>query len=87
MKVRAQIKKWGNSAALRLPARLLARAGFEIDSRVEIEASEGQLLINATGESEYKLDELLAQCPPRKMVLSEEDEQWLESPPVGREAW
>ena len=30
-----QIKKWGNSAAVRIPAAVLAEAGIELDQRVE----------------------------------------------------
>jgi len=85
--MRTEIKKWGNSAALRLPAATLAKAGLEVNSPVEIEAAEGKLVVSAVDVPQYKLEELLAQCPPRKMVLTDEDKRWLESEPVGKELW
>lgn len=84
--MRTEIKKWGNSAALRLPAATLAKAGLEVNSPVEIKAVEGKLVVSAMEVPHYSIDELLAQCPPKKMVLSKEDRQWLESEPVGKEA-
>jgi antitoxin component of MazEF toxin-antitoxin module len=83
--MRTEIKKWGNSAALRLPAATLAKAGMEVNSPVEIKAVEGKLVVSAVESPHYNLDELLAQCPPKKMALSREDKQWLESEPVGKE--
>ena len=85
--MRTEVKKWGNSAALRLPAKAMARAGLDINSPVEIEATEGKLIVTAIEGPQYTLDQLLAQCSPNKMTLSEEDRQWLETEPVGREIW
>lgn len=85
--MRTEIKKWGNSAALRLPAATLAKAGLEVNSPVEIEAAEGKLVVSAVDVPQYSLEELLVQCPPKKMVLTDEDKRWLESEPVGKEIW
>lgn len=85
--MRTEIKKWGNSAALRLPTTALAKAGLKVNSPVEIEASEGKLIVSSITTPQYKLDELLAQCSTKKLALSKEDKQWLEAEPVGREAW
>ena len=85
--MRTEIKKWGNSAALRLPTTALAKAGLDVNSPVEVEASEGKLIVSAITTPQYELDELLAQCPAKKMTLAKEDKQWLEADSVGREIW
>ncbi len=85
--MRTEIKKWGNSAALRLPATALAKAGLEVNSPVEIEAAEGKLVVSAVNIPQYSLEELLENCSPRKMKLTEEDKQWLESESIGHEIW
>jgi len=85
--MRTEIKKWGNSAALRLPAATLAKAGLEVNSPVEIDAVDGKLVVSAVKSPQYTLDELLAECPSRKMSLSDEDRLWLESDPTGGEIW
>ena len=45
--MRTEIKKWGNSAALRLPAAALAKAGLTVNSPVEIHAVEGKMVVSA----------------------------------------
>ena len=82
-----RIRKWGNSAAVRLPTATLAKAGLALDSTVEIRASDGKVVVSAVTPAEYTLDELLDACPPTKMGLSDEDRQWLDSQGVGEEAW
>ena len=52
------IKKWGNSAAIRLPSALLQSIRTSIDSEVEIEESNGRLVITPVPES-YNLDDLI----------------------------
>lgn len=42
----SEIKKWGNSAAVRLPGKLLAAAGLEADSAVSITAEAGRIVID-----------------------------------------
>ena len=85
--MRTTIKKWGNSAALRLPAATLARAGLEVNSPVEIQSTEGKLVVSAVQAPAYTLADLLAECPRARMALSNEDRQWLEAAPRGKEVW
>ena len=85
--MRTEIKKWGNSAALRLPAAALAKAGLAVNSPVEIRAVEGKLVVSAVTTPQYTLDQLLETSPSAKMALSDEDRQWLDSEPAGREIW
>ncbi len=85
--MRTTIKKWGNSAALRLPAATLARAGLAVNSPVEIQSTEGKLVVSAVQAPAYTLQELLEECPRARMALSNEDRQWLEAEPRGKEVW
>ena len=85
--MRTEIKKWGNSAALRLPAAALAKAGLAVNSPVEIHAVEGKMVVSAVTTPRYTLDQLLETCPATKMTLADEDRQWLDPEPAGREIW
>ncbi|MBK4216822.1 AbrB/MazE/SpoVT family DNA-binding domain-containing protein [Paracoccus caeni] len=40
-----QIAKWGNSLAVRLPARLVAELGLQAGDEIEVEAARGRLTI------------------------------------------
>ena len=79
------IKKWGNSLATRIPKAVVESVGLHLNQEVDIEAVDGKIIITPSKTVEYRLDELLSQCKPESMVLSQEDNEWINSPPVGKE--
>ena len=46
--MQAMIKKWGNSASIRIPTPILAEVGLTLDSPVEIFVLDGQIIIEPT---------------------------------------
>ena len=54
------IRKWGNSAALRLPSAVMKSAAFDLEQHVIITASKGRIVIEPATQPEYKLADLLA---------------------------
>lgn len=85
--MQTEIKKWGNSAAVRLPAKVLAQAGMDINSNVEIVAVDGEIILKpiANPTDEYTLDDLLAIGPDDAFDLHDEDREWLNSETRGQE--
>jgi antitoxin component of MazEF toxin-antitoxin module len=81
------IKKWGNSLAARIPAALAKTLGIGVDQKVNMETKGGKLIITPVTNIEYDLNELLDQCSPDQFILSEEDEEWINAKPVGKEVW
>jgi antitoxin MazE len=55
----AVIRKWGNSPALRLTTAVLKEAGLQLDERVDLVVSKGQVIITAIDKVEYDLDALV----------------------------
>lgn len=54
-----QIKKWGNSLAVRIPKHLADEIELQKDMPIELEIEQGELHIKPKRESEYTLDELV----------------------------
>lgn len=54
------VKKWGNSAAVRIPSSVLAASGLKIDQPVEVREEAGRVVIEPMIIKEYDLAELLA---------------------------
>jgi len=80
------IKKWGNSLATRIPKAVVESVDLRLDQEVDIEAVNGKIVITPIeGKKEYKLDDLLKQCKPSLMKLDDEDKEWLNAEPVGKE--
>jgi antitoxin MazE len=53
------VKKWGNSAAVRIPSAVMAAAHLKLDQPVEVHEEQGRIVIEPIRSKEYKLEELL----------------------------
>ena len=78
--MRATVKKWGNSAAVRVPAAVMEEARLEIDQPVDVRVEQGRVIIEPLATPEFSLDRLLAHITPENL---HEEESF--GPPVGRE--
>ncbi len=63
--MRLQIKKWGNSAAVRIPASVIAAASMHIDQAVEVREEDGRIVIEAIADNPNALEALLDQMDPK----------------------
>ena len=57
--MRVTVKKWGNSAAVRLPASVMHATHLELDEVVEVRADRGRIVIERIPRRKYELSELL----------------------------
>ena len=80
--MRAQVQKWGNSLALRIPKPFADETKVQAGSIVELSVSEGKLVIEPVREKKTTLKQLLAKVH-RGNLHSEVDS----GPRVGRESW
>jgi antitoxin ChpS len=78
-----KIQRWGNSMALRIPAKMLRGWGV-VEGQVVSLSVEGGALVARPTQPRYQLAELLAQCDFTQPV-SAEDRAWIDAPPVGLE--
>jgi len=53
------IKKWGNSASVRIPAAIMQAAHLELDETVDVREESGRVVIEPTQRNEYDLAELV----------------------------
>lgn len=60
--MRVFIKKWGNSAAVRIPASVMAVANISIDTKVDIREESGRIIIEPIQEDELAM--LVADIKP-----------------------
>ena len=80
--MRIQVKKWGNSASVRIPATILAAASLRIDQEVDIREEDGRIVIEPATAPSFDLDRLLSAMTPD--TFHEEVDF---GPPVGKEIW
>ena len=65
--MRAVVKKWGNSASVRIPASVMAAAGLRLDQAVEVREDNGRIVIEPVARDEYDLADLLAGITPENI--------------------
>jgi len=75
-----QVKKWGNSAAIRIPSAIMAAAALNVGQEVEVREEGGRLIIEPVLKPVYTLEELLAGMKPETF-----HEKVDFGPPVGNE--
>lgn len=49
--MKTEIKQWGNSAAVRLPSKLIAAAHLEINNSILMEVKNGEIIIKAAPQN------------------------------------
>lgn len=80
--MKARVKKWGNSASVRIPSAVLQAAKLRLDDSVDVREESGRIIIEPAPRREYDLSELLKKITPEN--LHEEVDF---GRPVGKEAW
>ena len=80
--MRVHVRKWGNSASVRLPASVMAAARLHLGQTVDIREEDGRVVIEAAAAPVFELDDLLAKMDPATFP---DDIDF--GPPVGGEVW
>ncbi len=80
--MRAQVKRWGNSLALRIPRSFAIESKIEKGTEIELTIEKGKLVITPVEKPAYTLDGLLAGVT-QDNLHGEVDT----GPSVGKEAW
>lgn len=80
--MRVHVRKWGNSASVRIPASVMASAALGVDQLVDVREEGGRIVIEPVRAPAYDLDQLIDQMKPETFP----DEIDF-GPPVGGEVW
>lgn len=80
--MRVTVKKWGNSASVRIPAAVMQAAQLALDQIVEVREEHGRVVIEPVRERDYDLNDLLARITPENLHAPVEF-----GAPVGKEVW
>ena len=80
--MKATVKKWGNSAAVRIPASILQAAHLDLDELVDVREEAGRIVIEPLRQKTYDLDDLLKGINAKNLHQSVDF-----GPPSGKEVW
>lgn len=65
--MRAVVKKWGNSASVRIPAGIMQAAQLNLDAPVDVREEGGRIVIERISTREFDIDKLLAGITPQNL--------------------
>ena len=76
------VKKWGNSAAVRIPASIMKAAHLNLDQPVDVKEEHGRIVIEPERPGIFSLEDLLDGITSANLHHSVDT-----GPAVGREFW
>ena len=80
--MRAMVKKWGNSAAVRIPASVMQATRLDLDEVVDVREEAGRIVIEPVRQKAYDLRKLL------DGITSKNQHEAVDfGPPMGKEVW
>jgi antitoxin MazE len=65
--MRSIVKKWGNSAAVRIPSGIMQAARLTLDQAVDVREQDGQIVIEPIRSGKLDLARLLAGITPENL--------------------
>ena len=80
--MKARVKKWGNSASVRIPAAVLQAAKLALEDSVDVREEAGRIVIEPLQRKEFSLSELINKITPRNLHKEVDFGK-----PVGKEVW
>ena len=80
--VRATVRKWGNSAAVRIPASVMRAMRFALDEAIDVREEAGRVLIEPVRQKTFDLRKLLKAIPAKNQPKAIDF-----GPPHGKEVW
>lgn len=81
---KTNLRKVGGSVMLAVPPALLDILHLRPGAQVGIAIESGRLVVEPQQRPRYTLEELLAQCDPKK-ARTRQDREWLNNKPAGAE--
>lgn len=80
--MKTTVKKWGNSAAVRIPASVMEAMHLTLDDVMDVREETGRIVIEPVRQKAYDLGELL------RGITSKNRHQAVDfGPPAGKEVW
>ena len=80
--MRATVRKWGNSAAVRIPVSVMQAMRLALDEAVDVREEAGRIVIEPVRQKTYDLRTLL------KAITAKNQHEAVDfGPPQGKEVW
>lgn len=78
------LRKSGGATIVSLPKAILDALDLDVGAELELSIADQQLVLTPV-KKKQTLEQILAECDAKDFAVIEEDDEWLASPPMGKE--
>lgn len=79
------VRQSGGANIVSIPKTIVQMLGLSVGSKLDITVEENRIILTPSSEDEVSLESLLKGSPKECFTVTEEDRQWVDAKPVGRE--
>jgi antitoxin MazE len=65
--MRTIVKKWGNSAAVRIPASVMEAADFRLEDLVDVSEEKGRIIVKRVQSKRHDLNDLIGRITKQNL--------------------
>lgn len=78
------VRQSGGASIISIPKAILKTLGLTVGSKLDLSLEDNKIILSPVKE-ELSLEELLASSPKQSFAVTEEDREWLDDKPMGKE--
>ncbi|WP_252178146.1 AbrB/MazE/SpoVT family DNA-binding domain-containing protein [Endozoicomonas sp. 4G] len=78
------VRKSGGASIVTIPKAVLKTLGITIGSRLNLSVEDNKIVLSPVKE-ELTLEALLERSPAERLAMTDEDKEWMDMLPAGRE--
>ena len=79
------VRQSGGANIISIPKAIVQTLGLEVGSKLNLSIKDNSIVLTPVEDS-YILEELLAGSPADRFRVTEEDREWIDAKPVGKES-
>jgi len=79
------VRQSGGANIVSIPKTIVQMLGLSVGSKLDITVEENRIILTPSSEDEVSLESLLKGSPKECFTVTEEDREWINARPVGRE--
>lgn len=78
------IRQSGGANIVSIPRAILSMLDLHVGSSLDLRVEDNRIVLTPTAQ-DPTLEELLAGSPKKNLALTDDDKEWLEDAPIGKE--
>ena len=78
------VRQSGGANIVSIPKAIVKTLGLEVGSKLELSLEDNKIILSPVKE-ELTLEALLAASPKESFSITEEDREWIDAKPIGKE--